>query len=582
MATMYPAKFVHKPDLTPQMRVGEAGEERVFEILKRRLPDDWVVFHGVWKYFKKEHFHQNEDPYVNREADFVVFIPDKGMLIIEVKNAEARIGEDGRFYYGNSRDGKVAPHKQAHLTAKGLAVDIQGYLNKKIEYRTLVIMLKQEADFLVGNNVEFKDMYLFGSALQTENLRKKICNLFESEDKLSSYDIYKIVRYWWSSYQFNISPSACASIMEQAAAPVNMILPALERNESGIRIDGCAGSGKTWMACREIERLANKDKSKKFLFLCYNRLLCKWIQQCGEIKQILKAKDSNLEVMTIYSFIFRVLKETGIPHAQNQYTFSEFEKDAILCKIREQFKYDYVFIDEAQDFHSPDPKKEDDDFLWDVVDALWEHDMKLYIFCDNNQSLYQNKENDKVILPGVQVTLNQNLRNSLDIASFSNIFLGGDDNPEPLPLKCKEVVVKTGSDDEKTRAETVKNVLEDLNKEYKLSSDDVIILTPWGADNVKNSITQYLKNIPEFSESQFRNLSWSTIKSFKGMERNFVILTDVPKTGVLGFSEADLYVACTRAKYGLYIVPMKESEEDLLAAVATARETITAYTYSTD
>ena len=53
-----------------------------------------------------------------------------------------------------------------------------------------------------------------------------------------------------------------------------------------------------------------------------------------------------------------------------------------------------------------------------------------------------------------------------------------------------------------------------------------------------------------------------TVRSFKGLEAPFVILTDVnfPKENS-GFTPNDFYVACTRAKYGLYIVPTVEGEK---------------------
>ena len=48
----------------------------------------------------------------------------------------------------------------------------------------------------------------------------------------------------------------------------------------------------------------------------------------------------------------------------------------------------------------------------------------------------------------------------------------------------------------------------------------------------------------------------STIKSFKGQESAYVILTDIIGLGESkGFDLKELYTACTRARYGLYIVP---------------------------
>ena len=50
----------------------------------------------------------------------------------------------------------------------------------------------------------------------------------------------------------------------------------------------------------------------------------------------------------------------------------------------------------------------------------------------------------------------------------------------------------------------------------------------------------------------------TTIKSFKGLESDYIILTDVdePKDEDRNpLRSNDFYVACTRAKLGLYIIP---------------------------
>jgi superfamily I DNA and RNA helicase len=48
----------------------------------------------------------------------------------------------------------------------------------------------------------------------------------------------------------------------------------------------------------------------------------------------------------------------------------------------------------------------------------------------------------------------------------------------------------------------------------------------------------------------------STIKSFKGQEAAYIIVTDVIGLGESrGFDMKELYTACTRARYGLFIVP---------------------------
>jgi ATP-dependent exoDNAse (exonuclease V) beta subunit len=66
-----------------------------------------------------------------------------------------------------------------------------------------------------------------------------------------------------------------------------------------------------------------------------------------------------------------------------------------------------------------------------------------------------------------------------------------------------------------------------------------------------------------------------TVKAFKGLESPAVILTDVitPQEGTaVSFSTADFYVACTRARYRLIIIPVVEAEAYLRHLQNQAKE----------
>jgi len=56
----------------------------------------------------------------------------------------------------------------------------------------------------------------------------------------------------------------------------------------------------------------------------------------------------------------------------------------------------------------------------------------------------------------------------------------------------------------------------------------------------------------------------STIKAFKGLEATCVMITDISKIGVIGFNTQDMYVAASRAKQRLVLLPASsESFDDL-------------------
>lgn len=63
----------------------------------------------------------------------------------------------------------------------------------------------------------------------------------------------------------------------------------------------------------------------------------------------------------------------------------------------------------------------------------------------------------------------------------------------------------------------------------------------------------------------------TTIKSFKGLEAEGVIITDVTPFRT-GFSELDAYVACSRARFGLSIVPTNQKSYSLFEMLAASPE----------
>ncbi len=59
------------------------------------------------------------------------------------------------------------------------------------------------------------------------------------------------------------------------------------------------------------------------------------------------------------------------------------------------------------------------------------------------------------------------------------------------------------------------------------------------------------------------DLIWgSTIKAFKGLEATCVMITDIPKLGATGFNKQDMYVAASRAKQRLVLLPASNESFD--------------------
>jgi hypothetical protein len=87
-------------------------ENEVLKALKNQLPNDWIVMPSVMWALEKNGYVRDG------EADFVVLVPESGLVVIEVKGSkEFKVNEDGTWLRKDKYDVwnklKEAPPAQA-------------------------------------------------------------------------------------------------------------------------------------------------------------------------------------------------------------------------------------------------------------------------------------------------------------------------------------------------------------------------------------------------------------------------------------------------------------------------------------
>lgn len=565
----------------------QAGEAQVYHQLET-MPDNWVVFHNCWEHYK------NKEHYVNYEADFIVLIPELGIVVIEVKDwPHVRIKDGVWQSKGRNEDKewtsmsrKTSPLNQAFICSKKLTQSLinRGILEKESrshpEIRSLAILTNCVPDNILTHpatedslisrkhHLPLSTLYLCGREELENNLQERLESLFVNKRKKSGIMSENLVReieaYLAPSLFFRLDFSNFTETMENAAQDLFNILPRLEESSGGIRVDGCAGSGKTEMALREVRRLAGRaDVGKKILLLCYNNNLVyrlkRTLRGCKNMKSI---TISGFHDYCIYNIIIPAGKNELIHYDEQTPYLDEkgwnwIEREAINLP-----RHDYIFVDEAQDFKHG---------WWNIIRSMLSSEGKLYIFADTQQDLYGRSHG----LPNfpTRIRLTRNLRNSWKIADFSSSVLPGKGNISALPLLGAPVKVSKAADSPEDRAREVERIIRTLknNKRFHIYNSDIVVLSPWRVSNKRCSLRfcnglDYAHGTENAEESaarlercrrrDSRCILADTIKGFKGLESPFVILTDICATDEFrGFRSMDFYAACTRARFGLYIVP---------------------------
>ncbi len=326
------------------------------------------------------------------------------------------------------------------------------------------------------------------------------------------------------------------------------------------------GSGKTVMACAEAARLAAeapRDGRHHVLMLCFNHAMADELLR----HPMLAEQCDALLVSTFHDFcIGHILGPRKLEHLVNYTGSGDRLPDETLKTIYslapEEHHYDAIFVDEAQDFRRS---------WWQIIHELLIPGGKFYIFADKNQDLYDRY--DQLPELPTRVNLSRNLRNARQIAGFSRAMLPVHDRSgDILPMTGAGVFISPPADSVQERAAQVQRIIQELFWDNTgVQPRDIVVLSPWRTTHARCSLNlvpglatapadetpdQAAKRRNACRKPDATQIFASTVKSFKGQEAAYVIVTDIIGLGESrGFDMKELYTACTRARYGLYIVP---------------------------
>ncbi len=587
MATMYPRQVEAS---------AQEGEILVYEELQK-LPEDWVVIHDCWQHYR------TGKRYVNCEADFIILIPRYGLVTLEVKDWSVPVriheGEWQHQHKGTwvGMGYKRSPLNQAHLAGRETVkhLRIRNILPQTFEHRSLAILLKQVPEELNTPIAEdasiirragdpaVASLYICGVDALRDGLQQRLQRLFSRKHDYMTPELMQlIVNHLVPCQYFRIDIATYNAMMERASAPIRRLLPMLELSRGGILVEGCAGSGKTVMACTEALRLAQRmeaeGRSGRILILCFNRNLARELTQLPALAEHLGGEQPRLDISTLHSYcIDRYLKPQGKEAQLLNFSGGEILTQAALEYVSPQLQpsYEAIFVDEAQDFRRE---------WWEhVIHPLLLPGGRLYVFADANQNIFCGE----AALPALptQVQLSTNLRNVRQIAALSTALLPEEARMEALDIDGVGVAITEGRDEPEERARLASRAIATLRETYHVLNRDIVVLSPWRSNNRRCSLSL----IPEVaappaiayedvaSAAERHNsckghdaarVLGETIRAYKGLEAPFVILTDIPSEEAgqeAYFTRNDLYVACTRATVGLIIIPTAAAESELRA-----------------
>jgi len=552
MATMYPGTLD---------RGVTRSERDVYECLRDGLPEDWNVIHGKRFNLRPE---REGGRAIEGELDFLIIHPQRGVLALEVKGGQ-EIGRDNRGWYS-------VPHGQMEKERiKDPGKQVQDGVHKLLPYirrRTTNPELVQLSycwgvafpGMEVGEREEMgpelpRALVLDQGGLRNpqSTLEKMYTRWLETEDReqtLSGPAVAELIRLL-------IPPFRLMSALGPPPEPIGKLRKTIEAGEKYIvrqtdeqsrileamsgnprlSIKGAAGTGKTNVAFEQAGRLA--DDGEKVLFLCFN----------APLADDLRKKTDSFDVMNFHKLCSKLIRGAGLtfnPAQSNADDFwNETAAEELLFLLEEDptLRWDAVIIDEGQDFKA---------LWWIAIEKLLRSQVEstLWVFHDPSQDLYGGASIQALGLS--PITLSLNCRNTRNIAEKSYGFSGlsprfREDTPDGVAVK----EITCHGDHE--IAEALRRELHRLINEEGLSNESIVILVP---KSVKASSVWRRGEFGNFTLAPYgealnpNEVGFSTIRRFKGLEANVVILCEVTDSD----DPALLYVGTSRAKHVLILI----------------------------
>lgn len=508
------------------------SERIVFDVIKKNLSDEWYVFHS-FDYVTRDPSRRRWDG----EVDFLLYHPQKGILVLEVKGGVISY-RDGQWFQNDKFMDPVEQAKRNKYAVKALL--------EKASPRKFAMKYAHSVCFPACGMHEVWPAEAQGIVLTQEGLPyiEEFASKVLEETPVSDYlceppspeDIRRVLS---PVFEYGVKLSERIGIEEKQfflfTEQQCEILDMLEYH-ARFQIRGCAGSGKTIMAVKKAKRLA--AQGAKVLLLCFNQLLAEHLQrEVGDQPEIKAA--------AFFEFCIELLK---IPEEQ----VGKYRKDPrlyseVLPKLLKEylyktcFCYDAIVVDEGQDF-TPQ--------AWEVISMLVPEDGPFYIFYDPDQNIFTREVNlpDFGIPP---LLLKKNCRNTKKIfealAPYQSIAA---EIPDSAP-EGADVRVLHGES-----RKLLEQELERLVTIERIPPHEIVILGGHALEHTSigdNFDAGRFHIVNRTATVGAMEISYFTYMKFKGCEAKVVILLDVDEADPR-WNANGIYTAMSRAVHQLVIL----------------------------
>ncbi len=517
------------------------AEKALYDALQKHLPPNWTAWHSM-----KVRVPRGREA----EGDFVIAIPDRGLIALEVKGGRIEV-RDGQWIQNGRVLAKV-PRDQGHGFKRALLEQLRHrYPRRPLPYVTLATAFPDTAwdsppthGDIDGAILGQQDLPFLNHALLALAER-----LFRDQ-RTPDWDwISALHELWGESWVPSLSLGSRTNLREAQLVELDArqrnLLAKIDVNPR-LYVAGRPGTGKTLLAMELARRW--KASGKRPLLLCHTRALASSLQRAGhEASTVRELAADILEAAG-------VVIENGAPRADwSQPTWNRVSQEAAKIVASGPFAHDAIVIDEAQDLDESD---------WELMRAVIGNE-PLWVFGDEGQAFWKDRREIPADMRPFVYLLDETYRCPKRLADFADRY-----RPEaraeteaaepPRPFEELSVLqVPSDSVEHGCAVEIEKLVAEGVKLEQ------IAVLSLAGQTK---TVLGNASRIGRFEvaraddEDAGEKLVADTFLRFKGLERPWIVVTE------LGLAttnyEIRMHIALTRATVGCIVVATADEIEN--------------------
>jgi hypothetical protein len=522
--------IIYPPD-GPRPTASDA-ERKLYAALKAQLPDGWRAWHSVrlWSAGYRE-----------SEGDFVIGIPKRGMLVVEVKGG--RVELVGGRWLQNGRELAMAPRQQAQGVVRALVGALQARGAKPPPWE--IVCAFPDVEFSVGPQagdvaglvVGGRDLEWLGRSLPGLADRA----LANRPPPATDAWMDAVHAIWGETWVPRVSLVDRVDDADRRSIALDeeqvAILDVAGDNVRAL-VEGGAGTGKTVIARELLCRHARAGK--RTLYLCFTDALALAVARSLETERA----EVPMRAAAIRRYARDLVVTAG--HVTPPPT-PEFWNEVVLQAACDALppvdqRPELIVVDEAQDLEPSD---------WLLVEALI-GDRALWAFGDSRQLFWRDRAvPEQLFATAVRLKLKQQHRNPPDLAAFALSYV--DENaprkrPDPSVLRLS--IARDGDVLERVRHEL------DALRRDGAQPEDIAVLSLAGRDKSKlvglEGLGSHRLALADVAEAPSRTIA-DTFLRFKGLDRPFVIVTELMQGATMRY-ETRMHIALTRATVAAIIV----------------------------